>query len=100
MIQEHPHIYNIIWESLHVDKKLFVDYYEKFSKNYQKNLNKAYENDEIYEFDVEIMSYILMGISSFIGLRYVTFEQNVDLEQVVDEIMRFLDNGLFKKNKI
>ena len=94
-IQEHPHIYNIIWESLHIDKGLFVDYYERFSNNYQKNLKKAYEDDEIYKFDNEIISYMLMGISSFIGLRFVTFEQDIDLEVIVDEIMRVLDNGIF-----
>lgn len=94
-IQEHPHIYNIIWESLHVDKKLFVEYYEKFSANYQKNLNEAYNQGEIEKFDNEVISYMLMGISSFIGLRYVTFEKNVDLEVVVDEVMRVLDSGIF-----
>ncbi len=96
-IQEHPHIYNIIWESLHVDKELFENYYNTFSKGYQKNLNMAYDAGEIEEFDNEIISYVLMGISSFIGLRYVKFEKNVDLEQVVDEVMRVLDNGLFIK---
>lgn len=95
MLQEHPHIYNIIWESLHIDKSLFIDYYEKFSRNYQKNLELAREAGEIYEFDNEIISYVLMGISSFIGLRYVAFEKKVDLEKVVDEVMRVLDNGLF-----
>lgn len=94
-IQEHPHIYNIIWESVNIDKSLFVDYYETFSRGYQKNLDKAFEDGEIDKFDNEIIAYILMGISSFIGLRYVAFEKNVDLELVVDEIMRVLDFGLF-----
>ncbi len=95
IIQEHPHVYNIIWESLHIDKELFVAYYEKFSGNYQKNLKKAFDEGEIYEFDNELISYVLMGISSFIGLRYVTFEKTMDLEYIVDQVMRMLDGGLF-----
>ena len=33
-VQEHPYVYNIIWESLYVDRSLFKEYYETFSKAY------------------------------------------------------------------
>lgn len=95
IIQEHPHIYNIIWEAMYIDKSLFVNYYQTFSQHYHRNLDEAYERGEIEEFDNEILSYVLMGIAHFIGLRYVIFEKNVNLESVVNEVMEMLDNGLF-----
>lgn len=97
IIQEHPHIYNILWESLNIDKRLFVEYYETFSKHYWKNLDVAYKNGEIAEYDNEVLSYMLMGIANFVGLRYVIFDKNTDLERVVDEIMKILDSGIFIK---
>jgi hypothetical protein len=41
-----------------------------------------------------------MGISNFIGLKYVMFdEENLDYDLVVDQIIDILENGLFIKNK-
>lgn len=96
IIQEHPHIYNILWESLNIDKRLFVEYYETFSKHYSRNLDIAFKKGEIGDYNNETLSYMLMGIANFVGLRYVIFEKNTDLETVVDEIMEVLDHGIFK----
>jgi AcrR family transcriptional regulator len=95
IIQKHPHIYNIIWESLYIDKKLFVDYYKTFAEHYKKNLDSAFRRGEIGEYDNELLAYLMMGIANFIGLRYVIFGKNTNLEEVVDEAMKVLDNGLF-----
>lgn len=100
IIKEHPHIYNIIWESLYIDKRLFIDYYQSFSEHYRKNLDSAYKKGEIGEYDNETLAFMLMGVSNFIGLRYVMFEKTTDLESVVDEVMKVLDKGLFNKGQI
>src|SRR5690554_1725806 len=39
--------YNIIWESLFVERDLFVNYYKDFSKSYIKQLTHAVNNDEV-----------------------------------------------------
>ena len=96
-IEEHPYIYQIIWESLYIDKNLFIDYYTNFAAHYRKGLDKAYVNNEIGEWDNEVIAYLLMGIVNFIGLRYVFFKKDRDLEEVVDEVMKVLDGGLFLK---
>jgi AcrR family transcriptional regulator len=98
IIKEHPYIYNIIWESLYIDKTLFVDYYHTFAQHYHKNIDKAKSDGEISNYDSEVMTYILMGISNFIGLRYVIFEKDTDLEYVVDEVMKVLDKGLYENS--
>lgn len=93
------HVYNILWESLYIDKNIFVDYYESFSLRYIEGLRKSQQTGEVSEVDLTVLSYVLMGISNFIGLKYVMFEnaEDVDFEAVVDSVMDILENGMFKK---
>lgn len=96
--RENKQAYNIIWESLYIDKELFREYYENFSKRYQKGIIEAQKNGQVKEFDPVIISYILMGISNFIGLKYVMFEDEVDDDKVIDQIIEILNNGMFNHN--
>ena len=94
-IKENPHIYHIIWESLHIDKQLFINYYKEFAYHYIKALDEAYEKGEIKKYDNEVVAYMLMGISNFIGLRWIIFEDKEDFSRIVDEAMEVLEKGLF-----
>ena len=94
--RENKQAYNIIWESLYIDKELFREYYDRFSNRYQKGIIEAQKNGEVRDLDPIVISYILMGISNFIGLKYVMFDEADDFDQVVDQIIDILDNGLFQ----
>lgn len=94
-IAKHKHIYNIIWESLYIDKKLFVDYYTQFAANYARQIKQAQEADEMKQYDPEIVAFVMMGISNFIGLNYIMFKDEKNVDQVVDEVIRILKDGLF-----
>lgn len=94
-IAKHKHIYNIIWESLYIDKKLFVDYYTQFAANYARQIKQAQEADEMKRYDPEIVAFVMMGISNFIGLNYIMFKDEKNVDQVVDEVIRILKDGLF-----
>lgn len=96
---ENPEMYNIIWESLYIDRELFKDYYESFAIRYVNGLEKAKENKEIRDLDSEIISYILMGITNFIGLKVVMDlgRSNDDIDRIVDVTMDLLQSGLFLK---
>ena len=94
--RDNKQAYNIIWESLYIDKELFREYYDKFSSRYQRGILVGQENDEIRNLDPEVISYMLMGISNFIGLKYVMFEETKDLDLVVDQIINILEYGLLK----
>lgn len=93
-VRKQPHMYKIIWESLYINPELFVDYYESFATRYAKQIDKA--GDELTQMDSTVMAYLLMGISNFIGLKYVFFEKDADLEAVVDEVVKFLRFGFVK----
>lgn len=90
-VRKQPHMYKIIWESLYINPDLFVEYYETFAKRYKTQLDRA--GDDITRMDTTVLAYILMGISNFIGLKYVFFDKDADLKQVVDEVMAFYRHG-------
>ncbi len=95
-VQKHPYVYNIIWESLYVDRNLFKEYYETFSKAYCAGLRRAQEDGEVKDVDLTVLSYMLMGVSNFVGLKYCLLgDGSADLDRVVDEAMHVLDGGMF-----
>ena len=95
LVKKRPYMYNIIWESLYIDPKLFMEYYETFAAKYEEQLENA--SDEMIQIDKTVMAYCLMGISNFLGLKYVFFDKEADLEYVVDEVMKFLRHGMLTK---
>ncbi len=96
--QKNPEMYNIIWESLYIDRALFKDYYESFAIRYVNGLEAAKQNGEMRPLDSEVVSFILMGITNFIGLKVVfdLGENNTDVDHIVDVIMEVIKHGLFK----
>lgn len=97
-IRENKHAYNIIWESLYIDKNLFMDYYESFAERYSKGIIDSQRAGEVPDYDPIVISYFLMGVSNFIGLKYVMFdEQNLNYDHVVDQVVAILEKGMFTK---
>ncbi len=98
---ERPEMYNIIWESLYIDRELFRDYYADFAKRYKRGLEEAAAKGEIRSLDSEVVSYVLMGITNFIGLKVVMDlgEGNENVDAIVNVVMEILDKGLFKKHR-
>ena len=93
---QNRHVYNIIWESLYIDKNLFKEYYEDFCLRYSRGLVEDQKKGEVRKIDPAVLSYILMGISNFIGLKYVMFdEKDGDFDDVVEQVMQVLESGMF-----
>ena len=91
-----PNAYNIIWGSLSIDQKLFVDYYSSFAESYSRALRGS--ADEVDTVDPTAVAYMLMGISNFLGLRAI-FEDMSDeeIDKMIDDcIMPALSGGIFK----
>ncbi|MBU1143314.1 MAG: TetR/AcrR family transcriptional regulator [Firmicutes bacterium] len=95
-----PLAYRIIWESMFADKELFREYYETFSHDYVRQLNLAVNQGEVRDdVDLETLSYMLMGISNFVGLQ-VLFRQtltDIDLDRITDNVMKVLKSGMFNE---
>jgi len=88
--------YQIIWESLFVDKNYFYNYYVSFAKSYQKQL---LESNQIKDnIDLETLSFCLIGISNFVGIQILSKDNllEIDIDTYVKEIMKILNEGIFK----
>ena len=95
---DNPRTYTIIWQSLIVNKNLFVDYYSKFSRSYERGLEK--DKEQIIDIDFKTLALALMGISSFLGLKSMLENDRKlepdEIEKMANDIMKILKNGLFK----
>ncbi|MBE6142751.1 MAG: TetR/AcrR family transcriptional regulator [Erysipelotrichaceae bacterium] len=98
-VNENPHTYSIIWQSLAINKELFINYYKKFVSSYEKGLNR--DASQVIDMDLEDLSLMLMGISSFLGLKGMINDEIVlsqeEIEKTADQIMAALNSGIFKK---
>ncbi len=95
---QNPHAYNIIWESLYIDKQLFIDYYDGFAKRYERGLKQSIIDGEMHDVDTELVSYILMGVANFVGLKILLDlgHHNEDPDAIVDQVMEIIKTGIFK----
>lgn len=97
-VGEHIGLFKIVWQAQFVDMELFKKYYETFSKGYVKNIKKAQQKGEMNDIDPIVLSYCLIGIANFTALKSIEFDnKNDNYDEVVEEVMKFIKNGAFKK---
>lgn len=94
-VLEDQTIFNIIWESLYIDKTLFDDFYTTFSKSYVSRLKKAQQEGAIRDIDPEVLSYVLMGMTNFVALNSLVLKQEKNIDHLTDEVMKVLEHGIF-----
>ncbi len=86
--------YNLIFESLYIDKKLFFDYYHKYAMRYVPFIAKS--PDMSKEIDPAVWSYISMGIGNFLGFKVIA-EGDCSEEQlkiIENTIRKILTEGI------
>ncbi len=94
-VLEDQAIFNIIWESLYIDKQLFDDFYTTFSNSYVSRLKQAQADGEVKDIDPSVLSYTLMGITNFVALNSLVLKQEKNIDHLVDEVMKVLESGMF-----
>lgn len=96
-IVEHYAIFRMVWQAQFVDPELFRNYYERFSKGYIEELTNAQNAGEIRKLDPTVISYALMGIHTFVGLKYFTFDEVEPDDKTIDTLIDFITHGLLEK---
>jgi AcrR family transcriptional regulator len=100
-VRDNPHIYTIIWQSLQVDKQLFVSYYKDFARHYQVALERSFRKQQLKKVPLLTLAYVLMGIANFVGLQIIMFEENLQtdaaISSTVDSVITMLEDGIFKR---
>jgi len=94
---DNPACYKLIFESLYIDRDLFLQYYYQYAQRYVPNLIKSHALPE--GIDPVIWAFINMGIGNFIGLK-VLAEDDASEEQMqkIQQTLRILlRSGLQKE---
>ncbi|WP_458413301.1 TetR/AcrR family transcriptional regulator [Schinkia sp. CFF1] len=96
-VKEHRNLYSILQQALLVDENLYRSYYRRLAEGHVRELKKGIKNGSLKDYDLETIAYCLMGISQFIGMRWVYWE-NADVpEHVFEDVMGMIFNGLSAK---
>ncbi|MEM3334015.1 MAG: TetR/AcrR family transcriptional regulator [Thermoplasmata archaeon] len=95
-LKRHKKLYRIVRQAEYIDPALFSWYYKKIAEGYSKGLDKAMENKEFKKGNSELLSFALMGIADFVGMRYVLWEDEIN-DDIIRELMDFIFNGILDK---
>lgn len=96
-VKHHRNLYNIVQQSVLVNEDLYRWYYDRIAEGYIKGLKEAMKGGEFEQLDPETIAYSLMGISQFIGMKWVYWEKSDVPEYVYEDAMRFIFEGLSVK---
>ena len=97
-VRNNPGVYRLIWETLFIDQKAFDDYYKNFAASYAHSL--THSNEGLNTDDVINLSYALIGVSNFLGIRLINPKNKVtdeEVESMVETGYNFIINGMFRK---
>lgn len=93
-IRRHRAMYRIVRQAEFVDPRLYRWYYERFAEGYIPALRQAMRRGQIRSLDPEVLTYCLMGIADFLGMRWVLWEKNGLRPAVLDAMMDFMLRGI------
>lgn len=96
-VDAHRNLYRIVRQAEFIDEAAYRDYYRRFADGYVAGLERAVEAGEVAAVDVEALAYALMGISDFIGMRWVLWgpESGAEVpESVIQAVLHLLHHGL------
>lgn len=93
-VKSHRNLYSIVQQAVLVDESLYRSYYERLAKGYINGLQEAIGEGEFKPLHAETIAYCLMGMSQFIGMRWVYWEGEDVSDQVFDDAMTLIFEGL------
>lgn len=94
--REHQNLYRIVMESQFVDEQIYREYYERLAEGYTRALSQAQADGQIAGGDATAMSWALMGIAHFTGLRYGIWA--APDEEALSTLSSFISRALQPEN--
>ncbi|UUP16649.1 TetR/AcrR family transcriptional regulator [Nitratireductor thuwali] len=93
-VAERPELYRIVEEARIAAPDAYRAYFTEFANAYRSHLLAAEATGEIRPGNAEIRAWALMGMAKTLGERYVLWQDDTDLDQVVDSATDLIRNGL------
>ncbi|HAK46636.1 MAG TPA: hypothetical protein DCO79_12055 [Spirochaeta sp.] len=86
--KEFPEFYEIIREAEFVSREWVKDYYDRFARGYEKNM------DDYPEQEQRTMANFLIGLNHYLGIEMVLCERRDDLAEIILRMGEFLSEGI------
>lgn len=93
-VRAHKGLYRIIMEAQFVAPEAYREYYRAFAAAYVQQLAHAADRGEISPGDNDVRVWALMGLSTFIGLRYGVWDDDADAAHAAAAAADLVSNGL------
>jgi AcrR family transcriptional regulator len=96
-LRRHRGIYRVVPEFEMIGKEVGLWYYKKIEAGYIKGIGQGVDKGEIRNLPATFLSRSLMGLTHFIGLKWVVWVNNPQARvpaQVVKDILEFIFFGL------
>lgn len=93
-VRTHRDLYRIIMEAQFVSEEAYRDYYSSFAEAYQRNLAAATKAGDIRPGDDEERAWALIGMSVFLGQRYVIWDDKRSPAEIAASVMDLIEHGL------
>lgn len=91
---EDKNLYRVVLESQFIDESIYREYYEHLADVYAARLSQAQDSDQIIKRNPYTQAWVLMGIGSFLGLRYAVWDEKMPPPEVIDTAFEFIKGGL------
>ncbi len=94
-VNEHTALYKIMREAEFVDSDLYRWHYETLGRGYREGIQAAIDAGQLdTDLDAETAADILMGLSEYVGWKYVIRGQGAPSPEAFEQIMGFIARGL------
>lgn len=93
-LKKRPYWYSLFPQAEFVDKKLHRKIFEKFANSYIYRIEESIKKDEIRNLNSEILVYSFMGITNYLGMKWVLWDKKEVDDKLIDEIMDFIKFGI------
>lgn len=92
--RDHRNLYRIVRQAEFVNEQAYQRYYRDLARGYVRGLEDAVAKGQIRPCNAEKVAYALMGIGDFLGMRWILWESDCDIEELVEEAMALIERGL------
>ncbi|MCM3766163.1 TetR/AcrR family transcriptional regulator [Neobacillus niacini] len=96
-VKERPHWYSLFPQAEFVNKELHRNMFEKLADSYISSIEIAIRKGEIKPLNPEVIVYSIMGITNYIGLNWILWnDEDID-DALLGGVMDLLKHGIIKQ---
>ncbi|MGA9520436.1 MAG: TetR/AcrR family transcriptional regulator [Myxococcaceae bacterium] len=93
-VRRHKLLYRVVRQAEFVDPDCFRRYYENLAIPYARGLEEAMRAGQVRKIDPEGLAWILMGLSDYLGMRYVLWGGRRSADDTVALAVDFIRRGI------